>query len=128
MIDLATLTGACCVALGDRYAGLMGTDWKTMKRLKVLGRETDELVWPLPIHPDYQEKMKSKIADIKNTEDGYFAGAQKGAAFLKFFVEKTPWVHIDIAGTAYTSDPKKYESPRGTGFGVRLLARYLETL
>lgn len=128
IIDLATLTGACCVALGDRYAGLMGTDWKTMKRLKKLGRETDELVWPLPIHPDYEEKMKSKIADIKNTEDGYFAGAQKGAAFLKFFVEKTPWVHMDIAGTAYTSDPKKYESIRGTGFGVRLITRYLETL
>ncbi len=128
VIDIATLTGACCVALGDRYAGVMGTDWKAMRLLKKLGRKTDELVWPLPIHPDYESKMKSKIADLRNSEDGYYAGAQKGAAFLKSFVEKIPWIHMDIAGTAFTSDPKRYESMMGTGFGVRLLTSYLENL
>lgn len=128
LIDIATLTGACCVALGDRYAGMMGTDDEAMKELKEIGRKTDDLAWRLPIHPDWEEKMKSKIADLRNAEDGYYAGAQKGAAFLKFFVEKTPWVHLDIAGVAFTSDPKKYESHMGTGFGVRLLAYYLESL
>lgn len=128
IIDIATLTGACCVALGDRYAGMMGTDRNAMKLLKKVGRQTDELVWPLPIHPDYESKMKSKIADLRNSEDGYYAGAQKGGAFLKAFVEKTPWVHLDIAGTAFTGDPKKYESHMGTGFGVRLLTSYLENL
>lgn len=126
IIDIATLTGACTVALGDRYAGMMGTDEEAMKKLSTAGETTDDLVWPLPIHPDWEEKMKSKIADLHNTEEGYYAGAQKGAAFLKFFVEKTPWVHLDIAGPAFTHDPKKYESPRGTGFGVRLLTTYLK--
>ena len=128
IIDIATLTGACCVALGDRYAGIMGTDKNAMKLLRKVGRQTDELVWPLPIHPDYEAKMKSKLADIRNSEDGYYAGAQKGAAFLKAFVEKTPWVHLDIAGTAFTSDPKRYESMMATGYGVRLLTTYLENL
>lgn len=128
LIDIATLTGACCVALGDRYAGMMGTDDEAMKELKEIGRKTDDLVWRLPIHPDWEEKMKSKIADLRNAEDGYYAGAQKGAAFLKFFVEKTPWTHLDIAGVAFTTDPKKYESHMGTGFGVRLMAYYLESL
>lgn len=128
LIDIATLTGAVCVALGDRYAGMMGTDKATMKLLKKSGIKTDDLVWPLPIHPDYEVKMKSKIADLRNSEDGYYAGSQKGGAFLKNFVEKTPWIHLDIAGTAFTSDPKKYESVMGTGFGVRLLTNYLENL
>ncbi len=128
IIDIATLTGACCVALGDRHAGAMGTDWKAMELLKKVGKKTDELVWPLPMHPDYDAKMKSKIADLRNSEDGYYAGAQKGAAFLKNFIEKTPWVHLDIAGTAFTTDPKKYESMMGTGFGVRLLTSYLENI
>lgn len=128
IIDIATLTGACCVALGDRYAGMMGTDKNAMKLLRKVGRLTDELVWPLPVHPDYEAKMKSKLADIRNSEDGYYAGAQKGAAFLKAFIEKTPWVHLDIAGTAFTSDPKRYESMMATGYGVRLLTSYLENL
>lgn len=128
VIDIATLTGACCVALGDRYAGIMGTDKNAMKLIRKAGRQTDELVWPLPIHPDYEAKMKSKLADIRNSEDGYYAGAQKGAAFLKAFIEKTPWVHLDIAGTAFTSDPKRYESMMATGYGVRLLTNYLENL
>ncbi len=128
LIDIATLTGAVCVALGDRYAGMMGTDRKTMKLLKKAGKKTDDLLWQLPIHPDFEAKMKSKIADLRNSEDGYYAGSQKGGAFLKNFVEKTPWIHLDIAGTAFTSDPKKYESMMGTGFGVRLLTNYLENL
>jgi leucyl aminopeptidase len=128
VIDIATLTGAVCVALGDRYAAMMGTDKDGMKLLKKAGNRTDDLVWELPIHPDFEGKMKSKIADIRNSEDGYYAGSQKGGAFLKNFIEKTPWIHLDIAGTAFTSDPKKYESVMGTGYGVRLLTNYLENL
>lgn len=128
IVDIATLTGAVCVALGDRYAGIMGTDKKGIQLIRKAGRRTDDLVWPLPIHPDYEAKMKSKIADLRNSEDGYYAGSQKGGAFLKNFVEKTPWIHLDIAGTAFTSEPKKYESVMGTGFGVRLLTNYLENL
>ena len=128
LIDIATLTGACVVALGDRFAGMMGTDRKAMQGLKKSGKRTGDLVWELPLHQDFSERMKSKYADFQNAAPGYGAGAETGACFLKFFVEKTPWVHIDIAGTAYAllEEPRKYDYPRGTGFGVRLLIDYLE--
>ena len=130
LIDLATLTGACVIALGDRYAGVMGNDKKLRKLLLDSGRRTDELLWPLPMHADFDKKTKSKIADIQNVDEGtgYFAGASKGAAFLKNFVEKTHWAHLDIAGVAFTKNPKPYEQERGTGFGVRLLVDFLENL
>lgn len=130
LIDLATLTGACVIALGDRYAGLMGNNSRLKKLLAESGRRTDELVWPLPMHPDFSKKTKSKIADIQNIDEGtgYMAGASKGAAFLKNFVDKTPWAHLDIAGVAFTKNPKPYEQERGTGFGVRLLINLLENL
>lgn len=128
IIDIATLTGACVVALADRYAGMMGTDKKTMEALKESGKRTDDLVWELPIHDDFGERMKSKLADLHNSQSGYGGGAQTAGAFLKNFVGKTPWTHLDIAGTASTDHPKKYEYPRGTGFGVRLLVDYLEHL
>ncbi|MBI5152387.1 leucyl aminopeptidase, partial [Candidatus Peregrinibacteria bacterium] len=82
LIDIATLTGACVIALGDRYAGAMGNDKKLLAFLRASGRQTDELIWPLPMHPDFQKKTKSKIADIQNIDEGtgYMAGASKGAA------------------------------------------------
>jgi len=130
LIDLATLTGACVIALGDRYAGIMGNDKKLRKLLIEAGRRTDELLWPLPIHPDFMKKTKSKIADIQNIDEGtgYYAGASKGGAFLKNFIEKTKWAHLDIAGVAFTKNPKPYEHERGTGFGVRLLIDMIENL
>lgn len=130
IVDIATLTGACMAALGDRYAGLFGNDAKLKKILREAGKNTDELVWPMPMHPDDCAKMKSKIADLRNSDEGttHLAGATKGAAFLKEFVGKTKWAHIDIAGTAYTLDPKKYEYPMATGFGARLLIDFLERI
>jgi leucyl aminopeptidase len=128
LIDIATLTGACMVALGDRYAGLFGNDNGLIEKLRKAGELTDELSWQLPIHPDHREKMKSKIADLRNWDEIPHAGASKAAAFLQEFVEDAKWVHIDIAGTAFVKNPKKYESPMGTGFGVRLLLEFLEKL
>lgn len=130
LIDVATLTGACMVALGDRYAGLFGNDKELIEKLQKAGEETDELLWPLPIHKDHSEKMKGIYADLRNADLGSerFAGASKGAAFIKKFVGKTKWAHIDIASPAFTTDPKKYEQKGATGFGLRLLVKFLEKL
>jgi leucyl aminopeptidase len=126
VIDLATLTGACMVALGDRYAGLFSNNKALAEALTKAGEQTDELVWQLPIHPDFRKKMKGKIADLINSEGSGLAGASKGAAFIEYFIEKTAWAHLDIAGVAYVKDPKPYEHDSATGYGVRLLAALLE--
>ena len=128
LIDIATLTGACMVALGDRYAGLFGNDDALIEKLRKASEQTDELAWPMPIHPDLRRRMISKIADLRNWHEVPYAGASKGAAFLQEFVENSKWVHMDIAGPAFVKEPKKYESPMGTGFGVRLLVEFLEKL
>lgn len=129
LLDIATLTGSCMVALGDRYAGLFGNDKTLMKLTREAGKETDELVWPLPMHPDYKKALEGEISDLKNGETGpRYAGAAKAAFFLQEFVGKSKWVHLDIAGPAYTENPKKYEAKRGTGFGVRLFMKLLEKL
>ena len=130
LVDLATLTGACVVALGERYAGLFGNDEELMKQLRAAGEEVDELLWPMPIHKDDGEKMKGQYADLRNHDTGSAreAGASKGAAFLQEFVGKTKWAHLDIAGPAFTSDPKKYDYKGATGFGVRVLVRFLEKI
>lgn len=130
LIDLATLTGACIVALGHRYAGLLGNDENLQKALREAGDSVDELLWPLPIHKDYAEKMKGQYADLTNssTDGDRGAGALKGAAFIREFVGKTKWAHLDIAGPAFVGEPKKYEAKGATGFGVRLLVRFLENL
>lgn len=129
-IDLATLTGACVVALGDRYAAVMGNDKKLTEKLIAAGDKTDELLWELPIHKDFKESMKGIIGDIRNADNGtsYMAGASKAGAFLEFFVGKSKWAHLDIAGTAYVSKPKAHESQYGTGYGVRLLGEFLRGL
>ena len=127
-IDIATLTGACMVALGNEFAGLLGNDKDLSKKLRAAGKRTDELLWPLPLHPNYTKAMKGELSDLQNSGEGRFAGASKGAAFIKEFVGKTKWAHLDIAGTAYTQAPKSYESKRATGFGVRLFADFLENL
>lgn len=130
LVDIATLTGACMAALGDRYAGLFGNDKDLMEKLRAAGEEVDELLWPMPLHKNHSEKMKGVYADLRNTDLGSErnAGASKGAAFLQEFVGKTKWAHLDIAGPAWTEDPKKYEAKGATGFGVRVLARFLEKL
>jgi leucyl aminopeptidase len=130
LVDIATLTGACMVALGDRYAGLFGNDKELTEKLRSAGEEVDELFWPMPLHKSHGEKMKGVYADLRNADLGSerHAGASKGAAFLQEFVGKTKWAHLDIAGPAFTTDPKKYEQKGATGFSVRALARFLEKL
>lgn len=128
LVDLATLTGACMVALGDRYAGLFGNNKQLVEALMKSGIKTDELLWELPLHKKHSEEMKSKIADLQNSSSSGLAGASKGAAFVKEFIGKTDWAHIDIAGVTFVNDPKPYDFPAATGFGVRLLADFLEGL
>lgn len=126
-IDLATLTGACMVALGDRYAGIMGNNKKLIDDLIKCGNETDELLWELPMHRDFKEAMKGRVADIRNIDNGTsaLAGASKAAAFLEYFVEDSKWAHLDIAGVAFMEKPKAYDQAMATGFGVRLLVNFL---
>jgi leucyl aminopeptidase len=125
IIDLATLTGACVVALGNHASGLVTNNAELASRVKAAGDKTGELVWELPLLPEYREAVKSKVADIRNSM-GRPAGAIKAGAFLERFVSGRPWVHLDIAGTAYAEeDPKPYAREGATGFGVRLLVELI---
>lgn len=125
IIDLATLTGACIVALGDQIAGLMGTHPKAMERLREASELTGEDVWPLPLKEEYDELIKSDVADVKNS-GGREAGAIQGGLFLKKFVGETPWLHLDIAGPVWTDKDRSYRPKGATGFGVRLLVEFLK--
>lgn len=121
IVDLATLTGACVVALGNHICGLITNNAEFASRVKAAGERTGELAWELPLLPEYREAVKSKIADIKNTA-GRAAGTITAGAFLEHFVDERPWVHLDIAGVAWAEDkPKPYAQEGATGFGVRLL-------
>jgi leucyl aminopeptidase len=124
MIDLATLTGAIIVALGHEYAGLFANDERLADRLIRVGRETGERVWRMPLGPEYDKMIDSKFADMKNT-GGRHAGAITGAQFLQRFVDKTPWAHLDIAGTGMGSPQTDTNRSWGSGFGVRLLNAFL---
>ena len=126
IVDLATLTGACVVALGDDVAGLMGTDDELLARLQAAGEESGEKVWPLPLWDSYFKLMKSDVADLKNV-DGRKAGAITAAIFLKQFVpEGVPWAHLDIAGCAWEEKGKPLVPKGATGMGVHLLVRLLQ--
>ncbi|MEK7672426.1 MAG: leucyl aminopeptidase [Patescibacteria group bacterium] len=128
IITIATLTGAVAVALGDRYAGLLGNSPKLRREIQNSGREVDDLGWPLPLHPDFKDKLDSHIADMKNRDNPTknLAGSSKGAAFLHRFIGDKKWCHIDIGGTAYTSDPLEYQTIGATAMGLRMLIRFLE--
>jgi len=129
LIDLATLTGACMVALGYRYAGLFGNDKELAEKIRKAGDEINEDLWPMPIHKEHHEQIKGTFADIQNTSTVRYAGASTAAAFLEEFVDKkTKWAHLDIAGPAFTQTPKKYETKGATGFGLRTLVRFMEEL
>ena len=119
VIDLATLTGACVVALGEVTTGMMGTDDATKSRLKMAAERTNEYVCELPLHQEYEDLIKSDYADIKNS-GGRAAGTITAALFLKHFVSY-PWVHLDIAGTGSLSKSSHYIPKGNTGVGVRLL-------
>lgn len=125
IIDVATLTGACVVALGDQMAGIMGNNEPLLEELQKAGTITGERLWPLPLPDEYEEYLKSSVADVRNA-GGREAGAIQGGLFLRRFVGKTPWVHMDIAGPVWTEKDLPYRPKGATGFGVRLLVRFLE--
>lgn len=127
IIDAATLTGACMVALGTRVAGIMGNDAKLIEKLIACGNETGERLWQLPLVEDYEDDIKSSMADIRNIGAGY-GGTITAALFLRHFVGKTKWAHLDIAGPAYTERPLPYQPKGGTGFGIRALLAYLDSI
>lgn len=129
LIDFATLTGACMVALGYRYAGLFGNNKELTSALAKAGERTDEGLCELPITDADEKAMKGKLADLGNlANDHSYAGASRAAAFLKNFVGKSNWAHVDIAGPSFTKNPKPYESSMATGFGIRMMIDFLEQL
>ncbi len=120
IIDLATLTGAILVALGQDYAGLFSNNDALSEQLLKAGMETGERVWRLPLGPEYDKLIDSKFADMKNT-GGRYAGSITAAQFLQRFVDKTPWAHLDVAGTAMASPANDINKSWGSGWGIRLL-------
>jgi len=124
IIDLATLTGACVIALGDYVTGLFGNDEALAGRIEEASKKTGEKVWRLPLWDEYFDYLKSDVADFKNVGTRA-AGAIIGGIFLSKFVEKTPWVHLDIAGPASIDKDQPYIPKGGTGVGVRLLIQLL---
>jgi len=128
IVDLATLTGAVVVALGSQATGMMGTDKTMMDRLRAAGDASAERVWELPLFEEYSKQIKSDFADIKNVSNSREAGSIIGGAFLKEFVGDIPWVHLDIAGTAWTRENRAYTPKGATGVGIRLLVTALEDM
>jgi len=120
IIDLATLTGAVSIALGDVYVALLGTDQKWIDQVLAAGKKAGEKIWQLPLDKEYREQIKSEIADIKNI-GGRKAGTITGAYFIREFVEDTPWAHLDIAGTAWNENAKPHLAVGPTGVCLRTL-------
>jgi leucyl aminopeptidase len=129
IIDMATLTGAAIIALGTNVAAMVGNDDDLVTKILEYSNQTGEKIWQLPLFEEYKEQLKSSNADMKNI-GGRPAGAITAAAFLSNFVEDTPWVHLDIAGTAWTQEGTKEKSynPKGaTGFGIRTIVKYISS-
>lgn len=127
IIDLATLTGASIIALGYFAAPILGED-KLVAKMREAGKKTGDYIWKLPLWDDYKELMKGDITDVINSSKGsrYGPGVITGAVFLSNFVEKVPWIHIDIGATAWFNEDKEYRQKGATGFGVRLVTQFLE--
>jgi leucyl aminopeptidase len=121
IIDLATLTGACVVALGPRIAGLMGNNDGLIEQIRVAGRRAGEQFWPLPLPPEYRKDLESEVADLKNISGGRYGGALTAGLFLQEFVDGRPWAHLDIAGPARFESDDAYVPKGGSGFGVRTI-------
>jgi leucyl aminopeptidase len=129
IIDFATLTGACIIALGTNVAAIVSNNERLTQKIKESSQKTTEEVWELPLNDDYMDMIKSDVADMKNIGIGRAAGTITAAAFLRNAIEKTPWIHIDIAGVAWTqvaTKSKPYNPKGATGFGVRLILDYLQ--
>ncbi len=121
IVDLATLTGACCVALGLDVAGMMSNDEIWQQAVLNAGKAAGEPLWPLPMFPEYNEEIAGNVADIKNVGNGRWGGAITAAKFLENFVGDTPWTHIDIAGPAFGDKPKPWLDAGASGIYVRTL-------
>jgi len=128
MIDMATLTGACVVALGEKIAGVFSSDTKLSESIVESGASTYERCWSMPLPDDYKKLLKSSFADIHNISSSRWGGAITAALFLSEFTGDTTWAHIDIAGPAYAEKESAYCGPGGTGFGVRLFCDLLEKM
>jgi leucyl aminopeptidase len=124
IIDIATLTGACRIALGQEASGMLGNDESIKQKMREAGEKTGERVWELPLWEGYFDSIKSDIADMKNA-GGRDGGAITAAALLSKFVQKYPWVHLDIAATAFTEKDRPYTPKGATGMGMRLLTQFL---
>jgi leucyl aminopeptidase len=127
VIDLATLTGACIIALGANVAAAIGTNKQLINKLRMVSEKTGEKIWELPLYDEFHDQIKSTVADIKNL-GGRPGGAITAAAFLSNFTDSLAWIHLDIAGTAWTQDgtyERTYNPKGATGFGVRTLVKLL---
>ena len=124
IVDLATLTGAIMVALGQHHAGLFANDDELANRLLQAGTVTQEKLWRMPLGSEYDKLLDSKNADMKNI-GGRYGGAITAAQFLQRFIKETPWAHLDIAGTAMGAPSSEINQSWGSGFGVRLLDRFV---
>jgi leucyl aminopeptidase len=127
IVDLATLTGAIITALGSTYAGLFSNDDDLAGAVQLAGESSGEIVWRMPLHPDYKELTRGKVADLTNVSDQRKASSAYAASFLEEFVDGKPWVHLDIAGTAWGQDNRDYVGKGATGWGVRLLVELART-
>ena len=127
ILDLATLTGACMVALGRDVVGAMTNDVSVFHEVEAAAQTEGELLWQLPMFKHYDEQVKSKVADIKNIGDGRWGGAITAAKFLENFVGDVPWLHLDIAGPAFAEQSKSHRDAGATGVMVRTLLRWIES-
>jgi leucyl aminopeptidase len=121
LVDAATLTGAIVVALSNVNTGVFGSDQALIDRVLASARAAGEKMWPMPLDDEYRDMIKSTVADIQNVGSGKGGGASTAAAFLREFTGDTPWVHLDIAGTAWLDDAKPWAGKGGTGVAVRTL-------
>jgi len=125
--DLATLTGACVVTFGESVAAYLSTDDSLAAAVEAASLKTGEKLWRLPFFDDYDDRMKSDVADLNNMSSEKNAGTISGAVFLRSFIEKTPWAHIDIAGTAWYSKARGYRPKNATGYGLRLVVELVKS-
>ncbi len=128
IIDYATLTGAVITALGDEFSGYFSNTKDYQKQFEKSSALTAEKLWSLPLGKEYKDQLRSMVADIKNLGEKGSAGATTAALFLEHFVGNTPWIHLDIAGTAWTMRPKAYASPGATAWGVYLTVDFLRNI
>ena len=125
IIDIATLTGACMVALGTHAAGIMGNNEDLIHRLIEVGNKSGERYWEMPMFEDYFDSLKSEIADMKNTGSRWGGASAAGLFLQKFVTDDVKWAHLDVAGTAFLEKPQKEFIAGATGAGVRTLLNYI---